>query len=249
MSKRTAAIAADDLADATAEAERQIVNRNARDRLIEKVRAIKSAETSMEPVDRRLTLADYVQFDPDGERRALAAGMTEQQARDARFAMRPEGQELLGVEAGLRRAVAELDRYGNDHRGLDSWRECALDRETIKDATIRILVERGINPTAIGRLFNPNLDSGEISSTSERKAAERIRVILREAYESQRCGIEEMIFDMRRAADLAARKEVMFDTSAMYWNSLGAITEDRLINEAKRLTQILLLLSTDKSTS
>jgi hypothetical protein len=54
--------------------------------------------------------------------------------------------------------------------GIHAWRD-----ETESRATIRILLERGWNPTAIARGWKTDATSAEISDTSERVTAQNIR--------------------------------------------------------------------------
>jgi len=83
----------------------------------------------------------------------------------------------------LRELGGEIERVEASMASLDhDLGSRAFDAETVEQATWRVLLERGANPTQIGRAWNPRKAPDELSQTSEKVLTQKLRDVLLRFY-------------------------------------------------------------------
>ena len=127
----------------------------------------------------------------------------------------------------IRRTEEEAAVY-TDHGGLDTWRQRAYDEEDLDAATVRILLERGVTPYRIGKTANPDLDTGDISETADKVAAQLART-------NHLARLGELRDASRVLADLAA--------GGQFFSRWAPLTPERIQKEISRLDDLIAKLS------
>lgn len=203
-----------DIDAARAIARGQIANAKERDRLIAHLDSINGALRSV---------LDRVERSPDPH--YVNAFVSEDVA--------PVGYEFARLIWELRkeakRTGAQAARYTEDRRGMPDWLECARDGETVEDATIRVLVERGANPYRIAQALKPGAESATIADSAEKSAAKRTK--------------RDHARDLARQERLLVELLESMDAGHQFYNRWAEVTPERVRGELERVRGMMTAMS------